>query len=231
MKALFYVGVIFFIIGMLEFSEFLIKRNHKIEIEKSIANAKFKRAYKRAESKNSILEPVKLDLSIDSLSSDTTQLVEKEDLLKKDNGTSLMSGSLDSTTFYTFLANYRSQVLEAKKDTSKQSKLVIRYYTKAKDKNKVFALRKLGYYIHERNSEASDEYPSNSICYGDSVSKEDLMLIAYTLIEKGVALQDISLSKFHDTWKSNSIEIGTDTTIMNKSVINLTDLQSKWKDM
>lgn len=109
--------------------------------------------------------------------------------------------------------------------------VVIRYYKKDKDGDKVYKLRDLGYYIHERPAEGDlDHFGSNAIFYGDAITREDLAIIAYFLIDSGVDLQNISLSKFHDTWKAHSVEIGTDTTVLNQPNLTLSDLRKSWRD-
>ncbi|MEP2026479.1 MAG: hypothetical protein ABJH98_18620 [Reichenbachiella sp.] len=110
--------------------------------------------------------------------------------------------------------------------------VVIRYYKKEKDKDRVYQLRNLGFYIHERPAEDDfDDFASNAIFYGDSIKREDLILIAYNMMQNGINLQSLKLSKFHDAWKANSVEIGTDTTALDKKPFTLAVLREKWESM
>ena len=100
--------------------------------------------------------------------------------------------------------------------------VVIRYYRKPQDGNKIDQLKQLGYYIHERSSNKElQKYFTNTIYYGDSVKREDILLVAYQLRLAGVKLQAIEHSRFGDNWKSHSIELGTDTTMLAKPELSL----------
>jgi hypothetical protein len=108
---------------------------------------------------------------------------------------------------------------------------IIRYYTKDKDKNRVFDLQQFGFYIHERPSPLQQTHTSNMIHVGDSVTNKDVLLVGYQLIQSGMDIKDISFSREHAGWKSNAIEIGTDTTIMDKKPMTLKDLKMDWGQM
>lgn len=113
-------------------------------------------------------------------------------------------------------------------DPDRKKGLVIRYYAKPKDSEKVYALRQFGYYIHERPIDGQyEKFASNAICYGDSVKPEEVRRVAYILIKNDFKLQNISLSKYHDDWKNHAIEIGTDTTVIKEPVISLAELRNK----
>lgn len=90
--------------------------------------------------------------------------------------------------------------------------VVIRYYKHEKDGNKVYSLRKLRYYLHEKPATETEGLGSNVIYYGDQVKPEDIQIVAYTLLENGIPLKSIERSKFD--WKSNAIEIGTDSLLI-----------------
>ncbi len=100
--------------------------------------------------------------------------------------------------------------------------LVIRYYRKEKDKNMVNSLKSLGFYIHERPTapKLKDLY-SNTIYYGDSVRREDILITAYQLKSAGMKLQAVEHSQFGDNWKSHSIELGTDITKLKAPELSL----------
>ncbi len=108
-----------------------------------------------------------------------------------------------------------------------RSDIVIRYYPHKGDGDKVYRLRELGLYIHERETnESIGQYESNSIYYGDSISTRDIQVIAYYLIKNGVPIKQIVPSKYHSDWKSKSVEIGADLTLEDKLVISLEELRS-----
>lgn len=131
--------------------------------------------------------------------------------------------------FDQLIKEYKKEMLSSSKT---RTDVVIRYYRKEKDHDGIYGLRKLGYYIHERPADnVFDQFASNAIYYGDSVKKRDIILIAHNLIQGGISIQNISLSKFHDTWKAHSIEIGTDTTAFDQPQITLAALRKKWGDM
>lgn len=62
---------------------------------------------------------------------------------------------------------------------------------------------------------------TNTIYYGDSIRKEDILVVAYQLKMAGIKLQAIEHSRFGDNWKSHSIELGTDTTMLKKPELSL----------
>lgn len=99
--------------------------------------------------------------------------------------------------------------------------VVIRYYKHEKDGSKVEQLKDLGYYIHVREATETAGLGSNVLYYGDQVASEDIQLVAYTLLNKGIPLKSIQKTRFE--WKSNAMEIGTDTLLLDKP--NLTRKQ------
>lgn len=102
------------------------------------------------------------------------------------------------------------------------SDVVIRYYRKPDDGDKIDQLKELGYYVHERSSnEYFQTYLTNTIYYGDSVKREDILLVAYQLRKAGVKLQAIEHSRYGSNWKSHSIEIGTDTAMVTMPELSL----------
>lgn len=103
--------------------------------------------------------------------------------------------------------------------------IVIRYYVKEKDSSIVFGLKDYGFYVHERKSmEPFKNERSNAVFYGDSVSLEDLKAICFVLSFGGLPLRTIEPSKYHSDWKSRSIEVGTDTTVVDNPVISIDDI-------
>ncbi len=120
-----------------------------------------------------------------------------------------------SDSFFTnLLTNYKSEIIADLPENKSRTDIVIRYYRHPPDGNSPYALEELGYYIHERPiSEGLENYQSNAIFYGDSVRLEDIQIVAYTLLKEGLPIKVIRPSKFSNSWKSKSIEIGTDTTL------------------
>jgi len=134
----------------------------------------------------------------------------------------------DSAFFETLLAEYENNSLD---DRKKRNDITIRYYKKYQDQDRVYTLRRYGFYIHERPTDTTfDDFPTNAIYYGDSVNHRDIMLIAYILLKQGFAIQEISLSKYHDNWKEHSIEIGTDSTAIGKPAISLSEIRKISRD-
>ncbi|GEM_PF-4862778 len=132
----------------------------------------------------------------------------------------------DIDYFREFSRIYREQKLKGVQPESRTD-VVIRYYQKEKDGEKVFHLRSLGFYIHQRqSSERFDQYASNAIYYGDKVSSEDLKMVAYTLIRQGIDLKTIEPSQFFSDWKAHSIEIGTDDTMENAPSLTISDIRN-----
>ena len=129
--------------------------------------------------------------------------------------------------FEKLLADYKTNVVANLKKNNARTDIIIRYYHHEPDGNSAYALGKLGYYIHER--EVAPEYlnyQSNAIFYGDSVSLEDLQIVSYALLKEGLPIKEIVPSRFHDSWKSRAIEIGTDTTMIDRPSITLEQLRS-----
>tara|TARA_Y100001972_G_scaffold129060_1_gene193851 strand:+ start:4771 stop:5430 length:660 start_codon:yes stop_codon:yes gene_type:complete len=121
---------------------------------------------------------------------------------------------------------YQTTVLNRLPPGKPRTDVIIRYYKHPPDGNSVYTLKDLGFYIHERpvDNEMTD-YESNSIFYGDSVKKEDLLIVAYTLLSEGLPIKSIKPSLYHDGWKYNSIEIGADSTVIEKEVLTLEQLK------
>lgn len=101
--------------------------------------------------------------------------------------------------------------------------VVIRYYRHDKDGDKIYSLRDLGYYIHEKEATETAGLGSNVLYYGSEVAVEDIQIVAYTLLEVGLPLKSIQPTQFK--WKSTSLEVGTDTLLLNDAT--LTDAEIK----
>lgn len=129
--------------------------------------------------------------------------------------------------FKNLIADYKADVLSNLPPNKARTDIVIRYYRHPRDGNGAYALDKLGYYIHERPVNPKyEKFQSNAIYYGDSVKLKDLMIVGYSLLKEGVPIKVIKPSKFGDSWKSRSIEIGTDTTLLKLPNLTLEELQN-----
>ena len=135
----------------------------------------------------------------------------------------------DEDYFSEMVKNYEANVLTKLERPDSRNDVVVRYYTKEKDKEKIYGLRKYGFYIHERPSDpVYAEATSNALYYGDDVKNEDIQLVAYVLIKSGVALKEITPSKLHDDWKANSLEIGADTLANKLPTLSLMDIRKQF---
>ena len=157
---------------------------------------------KKTKSKTEKGKDEKLDtLSLEFEVSSTTPIVKSEEKAE----------SLKE--FEEGLRTYKAEVLSRLSLGAKRMDVLVRYYPHEPDGEAVYNLRSLGYYLHERPTqpEVSDK-PSNSLYYGDNVPLKDIQLVAITLLDTGIPLKQIKESRFHADWKSNSLEIGTDTS-------------------
>ena len=134
---------------------------------------------------------------------------------------------VDSNYFGQLMAQYKNDIVQTLENGKARTDVIVRYYRHAPDGNSAYALEKLGYYIHERPVDPRyADFQSNAIYYGDSVSLEDIQIVGYTLMNEGLPIKIIKSSKFGDTWKARSIEIGTDTTLVNQPTLDLAVLQN-----
>lgn len=127
----------------------------------------------------------------------------------------------------TLLQDYFETLLLDNEGRKTRKEPVVRYYRHIPDGDKVDQLRKFGFYIHERPVEGSlENYESNSLYYGDSVSTEDIHLIAYFMLSQGLPLKVIQPSLYHDSWKAKSVEIGTDTLVTSQKRLTLSEIKN-----
>ncbi|MEQ9466124.1 MAG: hypothetical protein RLN88_01860 [Ekhidna sp.] len=102
--------------------------------------------------------------------------------------------------------------------------VVIRYYRHDKDENKVDKLKSLKYYIHEKQATETRGLGSNMIYYGENVAVEDIQIVAFTLLKNGIPLKSIQPSSYE--WKSNAIEIGTDSDLIGAKNLTEEDIRN-----
>lgn len=221
---LFYISLVVFCISIIHVSEEINKRRHQEEIRAiDLANKQQKTKKKRKKPSPKVKkEAVK---KVDTLS-------QTSETPKTKVNTKTTTRRISDEEFFLNLFEKEGTQAEQKSGARSRTDIVIRYYKKEKDGDRVFKLRDLGFYIHERPAENDfEEYASNAIFYGDSVKQKDLLLIAYQLMQNGIKLQSMTLSKYHDAWKAHSVEIGTDTTALKDIPFTLGTLRKKWQDM
>ncbi|SMD35287.1 hypothetical protein SAMN04488029_2436 [Reichenbachiella faecimaris] len=220
-----YLFTVLLSIFIIHLGEVIGAHYYQIEIrniDKNKKKASFKKTKKKAISKISENETLKAD----------TVLVSTEELSTSKDSIKMEAATVSDSDFISnLIGEYHSKWKNSKGRISRTD-VVIRYYKKNKDEDRVYKLRDLGFYIHERPAEDDfDDYESNAIFYGDSIKREDLILIAHNLIQNGVKLQSLTLSKFHAAWKAHSVEIGTDTTALGEKPLTLATLRKKWESM
>lgn len=132
----------------------------------------------------------------------------------------------DITSFEALLQNRVDSVRATLSGGRRRTDVIIRYYPHLPDGEMVYELGELGFYLHERPTDSSQvDVPTNSVYYGDNVPLKDIQLVTYELLKKGVKIRQIKMSRFHDDWKANSIEIGTDTSVEDQPVLTWGDVQ------
>ncbi|WP_420580064.1 hypothetical protein [Reichenbachiella sp.] len=221
---IFYICVVLFCISIIHISEVINEQRHRqqikaIDLAKKQQKPKKRRKKRTGEAKkkeaNKIVTPTQ--------ASDTSKVETKSKPEKP--------ARISDEEFFANLFEKQETQDGQKQNPRSRSDIVIRYYKKDKDGDRVYKLRNMGFYIHERPAEDDfEDYASNAIFYGDSVKKNDLIRIAYQLMQNGVRLQSMTLSKYHDAWKAHSVEIGTDTTVLKDKPITLSRLRKMWED-
>lgn len=153
-----------------------------------------------------------------------TSVESQEQVVEETPETQPMAAELTSDSG---IEDYFTNLLSKNLGKKTRNDIVVRYYRHVPDGNKIDELRKYGLYIHERPVEGElEEYESNSIYYGDSVNQEDIHLIAYIMLRQGLPIKRIQPSLYHDDWKANSVEIGTDTAANDDPVMTLTEIRN-----
>lgn len=170
----------------------------------------------------------------DSLETDTLEPVDETDDKqenkafeeKSEASESSATNKLTPARSYSGLAELKNIYLAPKIANLPPGQLrqdvVIRYYRHDQDGDKVYSLKALGYYIHEKEATETEGLGSNVMYYGESVAIEDIQIVAYTLLENGIPLKSIKQSSY--SWKANAIEIGTDPDILEQSDLTADDI-------
>jgi hypothetical protein len=189
-------------------------------------------SYKSENSKISVVEVEQNQEDKDSIKSDK----KVEDNIKETKAepvplvvAELINNQSDEKYFSELIKNYKISVLSKLERSDSRIDVVVRYYSKTKDNGLVYGLRKYGFYIHERPSnDLYKNFATNALYFGDDVKSEDIQMVSYLLIKAGVELKKILPSKLHDDWKSNAIEIGTDTLFTKLPILRLKDIRKNW---
>jgi len=147
----------------------------------------------------------------------------REEKTKDTNNQGAGFGSTSDITRESLKNNYLPPLLAKLPEGRLREDVVVRYYRQKKDLSKVYKLAEMFYYIHEKEVAETAGFGSNVIYYGDDVPTEDIQLVAFTLLEEGIPLKSIKRTKFE--WKAKAIEIGTDTTLINKPNISIQEIQ------
>lgn len=133
----------------------------------------------------------------------------------------------DAAFFETLITRYQSETLSQLGSKKARTDVVLRYYRHPPDGTSAYALEKLGFYIHERPVAPEHvRYQSNAVYFGDSVRVEDIQIVSYTLLNEGLPIKVIKPSKFAGSWKARSIEIGTDTTLLQQPTLSLSEIRN-----
>ncbi|WP_462247227.1 hypothetical protein [Ekhidna sp.] len=124
--------------------------------------------------------------------------------------------------------NYLAPIIASLPQGQLREDVVIRYYKHQKDGYKVYSLKALGYYIHEKQATETAGLGSNVLYYGDDVNNSDIQIVALTLLAEGLPIKSILPTQF--SWKATSIEIGTDTLLINEEILSEADIKSFVKE-
>lgn len=220
-----YLIFVAFCIALMSFINSLIEheRPSKPYIERSYKSIKSKKDDIESKLNLDAKDSVKMELATSEQQEQTKP--EAVVVLKPETKT----GQSNEQYFSELIKNYKNSVLSKLKRPDSRIDVVLRYYSKPNDKGLVYGLRKYGFYIHERPSDdLYKNFATNALYFGDDVENEDIQLVSYILLEAGVELKKILPSKLHDDWKSNAIEIGTDTLFQNLPTLRLKDIRKDW---
>ena len=170
------------------------------------------------------LETLSADSAIVDIDEPTSDTVVFENE-SKDLSSTVNNTSISGEAYFLDLKNaYLSPILASLPEGRSREDVVVRYYKHEKDGEKVYSLKKLGYYLHEREAEDSKDYGSNVLYYGSDVDVRDIQLVAYTLKQNGIPLKAIIRSQYD--WKYHSLEIGADSLLVGRPILSLDEIQS-----
>lgn len=132
-----------------------------------------------------------------------------------------------TVSFEKMLQLRADSIRSALADGKRRTDIILRYYPHQPDGKIVYSLSDLGFYLHERPTDIEQlDEPTNALFYGDNVALADIQMVAYELIKRGATIRQIKMSRFHDDWKANSIEIGAEPSAKNLPVLSLEDIKN-----
>ena len=122
---------------------------------------------------------------------------------------------------------YSDSIKKSLPEKTLRNDVILRYYPHKPDNNRIYGIKSLGFYVHERPSDSLlVELPSNVVYYGDGVNKKDIQLVSLYLLDNGFYIRKIAEARFHDGWKSNSIEIAHSPEFTNDTLLTLEDIKN-----
>ena len=152
----------------------------------------------------------------DEVSSDTT-----ESLIDK------VGPEETTAAFEARMKNRADSIRATLTEGKRRTDVIIRYYPHLPDGKLIYTLNDLGYYLHKRPTDPAQlDMPTNALFYGDNVPLLDIQMVALELVNKGVEIRQIKLSKFHADWKANALEIGTDADAKNSPILSAESIRS-----
>ncbi|MEO9872829.1 hypothetical protein [Ekhidna sp.] len=155
---------------------------------------------------------------------DSTFQVDTESVAFKEVETTEVETARTYSSFSDLKNNYLAPKMASLPAGQLREDIVVRYYRHEQDGDKVYALKDQGYYIHEKEATETMGLGSNILYYGDDVNIEDIQLIAYILLEENLPLKAIEPTQFG--WKSTSVEIGTDTLMLEEQTLSIDDIKN-----
>ena len=209
---------------LIQVAIFDIDKYNKIKDSHFYKHTKKSVAGKEEESTNQLIIKKNNGRFVDGL--EKVEVDKPEVIAERSGNEKKMSSAEHAVSNYPFpeLDIYLAAKNEPLAPNQLRSDVIIRYYHHDKDDGKVYTLKKLGYYIHRKEAAETAAFMSNVIYYGRSVSIEDIQIVAHTLLKQGLSLKSIQKTKFD--WKSNAIEIGTDTLLLDAKNLSLASIQN-----
>lgn len=227
LKALKYFFVAVLLFGAAKFLAIVLIKDYSPEEKKAAIEVKEQALEKK---KKSVAEKAGFSDSKESSSEeDSIAMVETpvEEPAKKQAVAAVSQGNtkLIGEDYFQDLKNsYLSPIIAKLPEGRSREDVVVRYYRHNMDNDRVYALRRLGYYLHEKEPEDSKDLESNVLYYGREVDIRDIQLVAYTLMKNGVPLRAIKQSQFD--WKLSAIEIGTDSLLQDSPLLTAASIES-----
>ena len=130
----------------------------------------------------------------------------------------------DGAYFQNLINSYLNPIVAGLPEGRARDDVTIRYYMHEKDGDHVYALRNLGYYLHEKEATETKGFESNVLIYGSDVDVRDIHIVAYTLLQNEVPLKGIRPSQYE--WKFHALEIGTNPELVDEPLMTPEDIRN-----